>query len=206
MARRVPPGGADGEPERAGEQQGEGADASARARPAIGLHMGETRGPAAAFRPGGISQPMPRPEDPFRREIDHGTGALGRAGPYDPGMPQDPDPLALAADFPNPTREEWRALVAAVLAKSGVTGDPEDALASLTYDGIRIKPLYTPEDGPALDAAGLPGHPPFVRGATAGRCGGLRVGRPYPALRTPTPPRSTRRRSRTSRPAPPRCG
>jgi len=82
-------------------------------------------------------------------------------------MPQDPDPLALALDFPAPTREEWRALVAAVLAKSGVEGDPEDALASITYDGIRIKPLYTADDAPALAAAGAPGHPPYTRAATA---------------------------------------
>jgi methylmalonyl-CoA mutase len=76
--------------------------------------------------------------------------------------------LALAADFPAATREEWRDLVAAVLAKSGVAedADPEDALSSTTYDGIRIRPLYTADDAPSLDAAGRPGHPPFVRGAT----------------------------------------
>jgi methylmalonyl-CoA mutase len=81
-------------------------------------------------------------------------------------MPQEPESLALAADFPTPTREQWRALVAAVLAKSGVSGDPEDALSYTTYDGIRIKPLYTAEDAHGTDADGLPGHPPFVRGAT----------------------------------------
>ena len=74
--------------------------------------------------------------------------------------------LALAADFPAPAREHWRRLVAAVLAKSGVEGDPEDALSSTTYDGITIKPLYTAEDAHGVDVDGLPGHPPFVRGAT----------------------------------------
>jgi methylmalonyl-CoA mutase len=56
--------------------------------------------------------------------------------------------------------------VSAVLAKSGIDADPEDALSWSTYDGIRIRPLYTAEDAPDLEAGGLPGHPPFVRGAT----------------------------------------
>jgi methylmalonyl-CoA mutase len=81
-------------------------------------------------------------------------------------MPDDPDVLALAADFPAPTREQWRALVTAVLAKSGVDGDPEAALATTTYDGIPIRPLYTAEDAPSVAADGLPGRPPFIRGAT----------------------------------------
>jgi methylmalonyl-CoA mutase len=79
-----------------------------------------------------------------------------------------PDSVPLAADFPTPTRDDWRALVAAVLAKSGAGADvdPEQALSSVTYDGIRIKPLYTAEDAHGLDLDGLPGHPPFVRGAS----------------------------------------
>ena len=81
-------------------------------------------------------------------------------------MPENPEALALAADFPAATREQWRALVSAVLAKSGVDGDPEDALSSTTYDGIPIRPLYTAQDAHGVDADGLPGHPPFVRGAT----------------------------------------
>ncbi len=82
-------------------------------------------------------------------------------------MPADPPALDLAADFPTPTRDEWRALVAAVLAKSGVTdADPEAALSYTTYDGIRIAPLYTADDVHDVDADGRPGHPPFVRGST----------------------------------------
>ncbi|HZC71343.1 MAG TPA: methylmalonyl-CoA mutase subunit beta [Jatrophihabitans sp.] len=77
-----------------------------------------------------------------------------------------PDALDLAADFRTPTRDEWRALVSAVLAKSGIDGDPEEALSHTTYDGIRVKPLYAAEDAPGVEAAGLPGRPPFVRGAT----------------------------------------
>ncbi|MDQ2796679.1 MAG: methylmalonyl-CoA mutase family protein, partial [Actinomycetota bacterium] len=82
--------------------------------------------------------------------------------------PAEPSSLALAADFPAPTREDWRTLVSAVLAKSGVAPDvdPEDALSYTTYDGITVKPLYTADDAHDFDADGLPGHPPFVRGAT----------------------------------------
>jgi methylmalonyl-CoA mutase len=83
-------------------------------------------------------------------------------------MPTEPESLALAADFPMATRDDWRSLVAAVLAKSGLPegADPEDALSSTTYDGIRIRPLYTAADAHDLDFDGRPGHPPFVRGAT----------------------------------------
>jgi methylmalonyl-CoA mutase len=83
-----------------------------------------------------------------------------------------PEHLALAAEFPPVSRDQWRALVTDVLARSGRSGrseglDPELALASSTYDGITIKPLYTAADvhGGALD--GRPGQAPFVRGSTA---------------------------------------
>ncbi|MDQ2749025.1 MAG: methylmalonyl-CoA mutase subunit beta [Actinomycetota bacterium] len=82
-------------------------------------------------------------------------------------MSAPPEHLALAAEFPAATRETWRAMVTAVLARSGVAEDPEVALASRTYDGISIKPLYTADDGPPLAAVGLPGVAPFVRGRTA---------------------------------------
>ncbi|GLZ30279.1 methylmalonyl-CoA mutase [Lentzea sp. NBRC 105346] len=53
--------------------------------------------------------------------------------------------LALAAEFrpnefPEPTREQWRDLVEAVLRKSGAS---YDSLVTRTYDGIDIQPLYT---------------------------------------------------------------
>ncbi len=90
------------------------------------------------------------------------------AQPTSEAPPERPEPesLALAAEFPTPTRDEWRTLVSAVLAKSRIDGDPEQALAHTTYDGIVIKPLYTSDDGHDVDADGRPGHPPFVRGAT----------------------------------------
>jgi len=83
-------------------------------------------------------------------------------------MSDHSEPLALAADFPAASRDQWRELVGAVLRRSGVdaSADPEDALSSTTYDGILIKPLYTAGDAPALQRDGVPGHPPFVRGAT----------------------------------------
>jgi methylmalonyl-CoA mutase len=96
--------------------------------------------------------------------IDHLAGTAAAARKYHRRMP---DALALAADFPAATREEWRALVSAVLAKSGVDGDPEAALATTTYDGITINALYTAADAHGVAADGLPGLPPFTRGATA---------------------------------------
>lgn len=98
--------------------------------------------------------------------MGHLAGSAAGWGTYHPVMPENPDALALAADFPAATRDQWRGLVAAVLARSGIDGDPEDALSSTTYDGIRIRPLYTAEDTHDVDLDGLPGHPPFVRGAT----------------------------------------
>ena len=77
--------------------------------------------------------------------------------------------LPLAADFPAATREQWRALVAAVLEKAGRSsgeGDPGAALATATYDGIRVAALYTADDAPSADTLGLPGAAPFLRGAT----------------------------------------
>ncbi|MEO9138125.1 MAG: methylmalonyl-CoA mutase subunit beta [Jatrophihabitans sp.] len=85
-----------------------------------------------------------------------------------PDEPVEPESLALAAGFPTATRHEWRELVRAVLARSGIEGDPEDALSHTTYDGITIKPLYTAADAHDVAVSGLPGHPPFVRGATDG--------------------------------------
>lgn len=82
--------------------------------------------------------------------------------------------LPLAAAFPDADREQWQRLVEGVLRKSGVTeasgAAAEDALATSLQDGIRIRPLYTAEDGAALP--GHPGFPPFVR---AGRPEGTTV-------------------------------
>jgi methylmalonyl-CoA mutase len=78
------------------------------------------------------------------------------------------DELVLAAQFPTPQREQWQELIAGVLRKSGklpegFTGHADDLIATRTYDDILVHPLYTAEDGAA--PAGMPGLPPFVRGA-----------------------------------------
>ncbi|MCR8579790.1 methylmalonyl-CoA mutase subunit beta, partial [Streptomyces sp. Isolate_219] len=82
--------------------------------------------------------------------------------------------LPLAAAFPDADRAQWQRLVEGVLRKSGVaeaTGAAaEDVLATDLQDGIRVRPLYTAEDGTA--APGHPGFPPFVR---AGRPEGTTV-------------------------------
>jgi methylmalonyl-CoA mutase len=78
-----------------------------------------------------------------------------------------PDDLVLAADFPAASIDEWRSLVAKIVAKSGAEFDPaapEQALASRTADGIPIAPLY--DNDPAAEL-GLPGQAPYVRGRTA---------------------------------------
>ena len=84
-------------------------------------------------------------------------------------MDASTDPLELAAGFPAAGEDEWRALVAGVLRRSGRgdLDDPVEALTSTTYDGIRIRPLYA--DRPA--EPGLPGAPPYVRGALPDRTG-----------------------------------
>lgn len=79
-------------------------------------------------------------------------------------MTVSPEELRPAADFPPTTRERWRELALGVLRKSGVeTGSPEEALASLTYDGVTIAPLYDASDLPG--DPGLPGAAPYVRGS-----------------------------------------
>ncbi|MGW2415651.1 methylmalonyl-CoA mutase family protein [Streptomyces tubercidicus] len=82
--------------------------------------------------------------------------------------------LPLAAAFPDADRAQWQRLVEGVLRKSGVTEATgpaaEDVLSTDLQDGIRVRPLYTAEDGTA--ALGHPGFPPFVR---AGRPEGTTV-------------------------------
>ena len=82
--------------------------------------------------------------------------------------------LPLAADFDPATRQAWRSLVEAVLARSargaqaagGEPADPEQSLTSTTYDGVSIRPLYTSAELPAGWDDAEPGVAPFRRGAT----------------------------------------
>ncbi|WP_225845769.1 methylmalonyl-CoA mutase subunit beta [Streptomyces sp. HPF1205] len=78
------------------------------------------------------------------------------------------DELPLAADFPEPTHEQWQRLAAGVLRKSGrdLTGaEAERALSTALEDGLEARPLYTARD--TAPDPGLPGFAPFVRGARA---------------------------------------
>lgn len=97
-----------------------------------------------------------------------------------PGVPRtpppeprsEPDELALAAEFPTPTRAEWADLVDGVARRARRI--PQDApagagVAALTrpdLDGIPIRPLYTAQDAPDVPV-GVPGGAPFVRGGSA---------------------------------------
>jgi methylmalonyl-CoA mutase len=60
--------------------------------------------------------------------------------------PPKPDPLAGA--FPAPSRARWRALVDKTLK-----GEAFERLVTTTYDGLKIQPLYTADDGPAAPDA-----------------------------------------------------
>lgn len=101
----------------------------------------------------------------------------------------------LAHGFPEATPQRWRELVAGVLRKSGVPEEkladtPESALATHTYDGFDIEPLYT-ADPPAADP-GFPGLPPFTRGYRPG--GGVTDGWDIRARHTDADPAVLRRR------------
>ncbi|MCA2222432.1 methylmalonyl-CoA mutase subunit beta [Nonomuraea aurantiaca] len=57
--------------------------------------------------------------------------------------------MHLVAGFPPTNRDDWRALALEVLRKSGVeAGSPEEALSSITYDGVTLAPLYDADDLP----------------------------------------------------------
>jgi methylmalonyl-CoA mutase len=84
-------------------------------------------------------------------------------------------------------REQWRAAVAAVLAKSSrkdpaeLGETPEQLLDSPTYEGFPIRPLYTILD--SQPEAPLPGRWPFVRGSDGLRDvkSGWKVAESFPA-------------------------
>jgi methylmalonyl-CoA mutase len=79
-------------------------------------------------------------------------------------MTVPPDEPPSDAAFPPVTRERWRELALGVLRKSGIeTDSPEEALASVTYDGVTIAPLYDASDLPG--DPGLPGSAPYLRGS-----------------------------------------
>lgn len=72
--------------------------------------------------------------------------------------------LTLAADFPETSYADWLTAAEKALKRA----DVEKALATRTYEGFALKPLYTRErDATAADPSGLPGVAPFIRGADA---------------------------------------
>lgn len=78
------------------------------------------------------------------------------------------DGLSLAAEFPDPSHDQWQSLVEGVLRKSGkeVTGTAaEEALSTALGDGLTARPLYTSHDVSA--DPGFPGFAPFTRGNKA---------------------------------------
>ncbi|MFF5897742.1 methylmalonyl-CoA mutase family protein [Streptomyces argenteolus] len=78
------------------------------------------------------------------------------------------DGLPLAAEFPDPSHDQWQSLVEGVLRRSGreVTGTAaEEALSTALGDGLTARPLYTSADVSA--DPGLPGFAPFTRGSRA---------------------------------------
>ncbi|MGQ0576183.1 MAG: methylmalonyl-CoA mutase family protein [Pseudonocardia sp.] len=88
-------------------------------------------------------------------------------------VPPEPERLSLAADFATPDRDAWVAMVDQVLHRSGridedaAAGAGAELLTWTTPDGIRVPPLLTAQDTPAVET-GVPGAAPFVRGARAG--------------------------------------
>ncbi len=67
-----------------------------------------------------------------------------------------------AGGYPARSYQDWRAA-----AEDTLRGAPFDKkLVSLTHEGIAVQPVYGPS-GPAVDAPGLPGLPPFTRGGAA---------------------------------------
>jgi methylmalonyl-CoA mutase len=83
-------------------------------------------------------------------------------------------------------RDQWRAAVAGVLAKSSrkdpadLGAEPERLLDSPTYEGFPVRPLYTVID--ALPEPSLPGRWPYLRGGDALRdvTSGWKVAESFP--------------------------
>lgn len=71
--------------------------------------------------------------------------------------------MALAAEFPQATRDEWLKLVEKALKG----GSFEKRMVARTADDIRIEPLYTRADQLAGTQTAAPGTAPFARGFSA---------------------------------------
>lgn len=102
--------------------------------------------------------------------------------------PSSQPELPLADGFREPSHEQWQRQVEKILRDSGRLAEDEptpeaveDLLATTTYDGITVHPLYTSGTGASGDS-GYPGLAPFVRGSRAQGCvaEGWDVRQPYP--------------------------
>ena len=122
----------------------------------------------------------PHPPGVRRRPLGPGSPQPGRTGREPPRLAS----AAMSTTTGNPSRgaaiapsdeayAAWRAAVAKVLAKprkvppGDLGAEPEQLLATTTYDDVVLAPLYTGRD--ELPEPPLPGRPPFVRGRTASR-------------------------------------
>ncbi|MER6232374.1 methylmalonyl-CoA mutase small subunit [Streptomyces sp. NPDC001616] len=78
------------------------------------------------------------------------------------------DGFSPAAEFTDPSHDQWQSLVEGVLRRSGkdIEGAAaEEALSTSIEDGLTVRPLYTSAD--ASPDPGLPGFAPFTRGSRA---------------------------------------
>jgi methylmalonyl-CoA mutase len=81
----------------------------------------------------------------------------------------DPELRLTTDEFPLASEDQWRARVESQLP----AGASYESLVTRTCEGIDLRPLYTRRDEPAeLTWPGLPGRPPFVRGADTDRATG----------------------------------
>lgn len=96
-------------------------------------------------------------------------------------------PSEIPAAFVTPTREQWLALV-----EKDLKGAPfEKRLVSHLIEGLTVQPLYSSADAPGPETMGLPGQPPFGRGASAipSRAGAWTI---LPEHRHPIPEQANR--------------
>lgn len=93
---------------------------------------------------------------------------MTQAPPPAPPPAEPVEGLALAADFPARSHDDWRGLAAKIVNRSRPEGkhlDPEGAEASLRTNlpgGIEIEPLYLRRE--SSRPLGVPGAMPFTRG------------------------------------------
>ena len=71
-----------------------------------------------------------------------------------------PDASEKIGEFSPTPKSDWLAKV-----KKDLGSEPYESLRSRTPEGIVIEALYVAEDVPATHPVGVPGCPPFVRGA-----------------------------------------